>query len=51
VDQRTGQIVEEILVKETGNWRGHFARKPWVVVALAVGGGFLLSTLFTPKSQ
>jgi ElaB/YqjD/DUF883 family membrane-anchored ribosome-binding protein len=67
MDQRTGQIVEEILeerqrvgddiaalerkVKEATAWQGYFARKPWMVVALAVGSGFLLSTLLTPKSH
>lgn len=67
MDQRTGQIVEEILeerqrvgddiaalerrVKGNTTWQGHFARKPWMVVALAIGGGFLLSTLFMPKSH
>ncbi|MGB6942270.1 MAG: hypothetical protein WBE37_07755 [Bryobacteraceae bacterium] len=67
MDERTGQIVGELLeerqrlgdsvaelerkVKESTNWRGYFARKPWVALGLALGGGLLLSALFTPKSH
>ena len=67
MDQRTSQIVEEIFqerqrlgdniaeleqkVKEATSWRGYFARKPWMAIGLAVTGGLLLSTLFTPKSH
>ncbi len=67
MDERTGQIVGELLeerqklgdsvaelerkVKASANWRGYFARKPWMAVGLALGGGLLLSALFTPKSH
>jgi ElaB/YqjD/DUF883 family membrane-anchored ribosome-binding protein len=67
MDQRTGQIVDEILeerqrvgddiaalerkVKEATTWQAYVARKPWTALALAVGGGFLLTMLFTPKSH
>ena len=67
MDQRTGQIVGNVLeerqrlgdniaelqrkVKESTTWESLFARKPWAMLALAVGGGFLLSSLFSPKSR
>ncbi len=67
MDQRTGQIVDEILeerqrvgddiaalerkVTEATTWQGYVARKPWIALALAAGGGFLLTMLFTPKSH
>jgi hypothetical protein len=67
MDQRTGQVIGELLeererlgdniaelerkVKESTSWRGYFARRPWVALGLALGGGVLLSTLFTPKSH
>ena len=64
MDQRTGQIVGEILeererlgnniaelehkVREAASWQAYFARKPWTVLGLAAGAGFLLSG-FVPR--
>jgi ElaB/YqjD/DUF883 family membrane-anchored ribosome-binding protein len=67
MDERTSQIVEEIVderqrlgdniaelerkVRESTSWRAYFARKPWIALGLALGGGLLLSALFTPRSR
>jgi len=61
MDERTGQIINDLLrererlgdnivelerkVKQKVSWRGYFAKKPWAVLALAAGGGFLVSRL------
>lgn len=65
MDERTGQIVGTILeerqrlgdniaelerkVREGTSWRAYFVRKPWTALALALGGGLLLSSLVTPR--
>jgi len=67
MDERTSQIVGEInderqrlgdniaelerKVRDSTSWRMYFERKPWMVLGLALGGGFLLSALFTPRSR
>lgn len=67
MDERTAQVVGEILeerqrlgdniaelgqkIKEKASWRGYFARKPWTMLGIALGGGLLLSMLFLPKSH
>lgn len=67
MDERTSQIVGEIAeerqrlgdniaelerkVRDSTSWRLYFERKPWTALGLAVGGGFLLSALFTPRSR
>lgn len=67
MDERTSQIVEEIAeerqrlgdniaelerkVRVSTSWRAYFERKPWVSLGIAMGGGFLLSALFTPRSR
>jgi ElaB/YqjD/DUF883 family membrane-anchored ribosome-binding protein len=66
MDQRTGQIVSEILEERqrlggniaelehkvrAASWQSYFARKPWALLGLAVGGGFLLSALLLPRRR
>jgi len=67
MDERTGPIIGEIFeerqrlgdnlaalerqVRESTTWRGYFVRKPWTMLALALGGGILLSSLFALKSR
>jgi len=61
MDERAGQIVKEIAeerlqlgdsvqalqekVVQGSNWRVHFARHPWMSLAVAAGSGFLASRL------
>ena len=67
MDERTGTIIKDILeerqrlgdnledlgkkVREVTDWRIYFHRKPWILMGLAVGGGFLLSALLTPSRR
>jgi ElaB/YqjD/DUF883 family membrane-anchored ribosome-binding protein len=61
MDERTGQIINDLLrererlgdnvaelerkIKTKVSWRGYFAKKPWTVLAIAAGGGFLVSRM------
>ena len=38
----------ETRVRAETNWRTHFQRKPWLMMALALGGGLLAASLLTP---
>lgn len=67
MDQRTDQIVGTILeererlgdniaqlerkMREATTWETYFMRKPWLMLGIALGGGFLLSSLFTSRSR
>lgn len=41
----------ETKVREAANWRTYYNRKPWVMLGIALGGGFLLSALLTPAPK
>ena len=61
MDERAGQIINDLLrererlgdnvaeleqkIRHKVSWRGYFAKKPWAVLAVAAGGGFLLSRM------
>lgn len=67
MDQRTSEIVEDIFqqrlrlgdniaeleqkVRAATTWQTYFARKPWTMLGLALGGGFLVSAIFTSKGR
>ena len=67
MDERTSQIVKDISeerqrlgdnivelerrVRTAATWRRYFARQPWAMLGLALGGGLLLSALFVPRSR
>jgi len=44
-----GENIHELQekVKTAVNWRAQFDRRPWAMMALAFGGGFLVSMLFS----
>lgn len=49
--QRLGDNLEDLekRVREVTNWRTYFNRKPWILMGLAAGGGFLLSAFLVPS--
>jgi len=67
MDERTGQIVEELLeerqrlgdsiaelerkIQQAASWRAYFERSPWLVLGIALGSGFLLSALISKRSR
>jgi len=67
MDERTSAIVKEISeerqrlgdniaelerkVRTATTWQAYFARQPWAMIGLALGGGLLLSALFVPRSR
>ncbi len=67
MDERTSPLISELFeerqrlgdnlaalerkVRESTTWRGYFVRKPWTMLALALGGGILLSSLIISKSR
>lgn len=67
MDQRTAEIVKEISeerqklaanidqlqdkVRDAADWRGYFARKPWMILGVAAVAGFLFSGLLPSRGR
>ncbi len=67
MDERTGTLVKDLFearqnlgdnlaqletkVRDVTNWRTYFNQKPWMMMGLALGGGFLLAAILTPPRR